>query len=152
VSLSLPNPYNFYFYITTKTIFFFVNLGMTTANMKLVILDVPLDGEMESPEQNLDDGESIVRRAVEVKDLYRVLKGMCVLVGGARCRSHHHTHVFDLTHQRFFPTDTKNIMRRRSEKNKIKIKHPSSAHERNRIISSTRGCCTSLLASTWQSA
>jgi len=48
--------------------------GMTTANMKLVILDVPLDGEMESPEQNLDDGESIVRRAVEVKDLYRVLK------------------------------------------------------------------------------
>lgn len=44
--------------------------------MKLVILDVPLDGEMESPEQKLDDGESIVRRAVRVKDLYRVLKGM----------------------------------------------------------------------------
>jgi len=49
---------------------------MTTANMKLVILDVPLDGEMESPDQNLEGGESIVRRAVEVKDLYRVLKGM----------------------------------------------------------------------------
>jgi hypothetical protein len=49
---------------------------MTTANMKLVILDVSLDGEMESPDQNLDDGESIVRRAVEVKNLYRVLKGM----------------------------------------------------------------------------
>ena len=49
---------------------------MTTANMKLVILDVPLDGEMEFPDQNLEDGESIVRRAVEVKNLYRVLKGM----------------------------------------------------------------------------
>jgi hypothetical protein len=49
---------------------------MTTANMKLVILDVPLDNEMESPDQNLEDGESIVRRAVEVKNLYRVLKGM----------------------------------------------------------------------------
>ena len=52
------------------------NLGMTTANMKLVILDVPLDGEMESPDQKLEDGESIVRRVVEVKNLYRVLKGM----------------------------------------------------------------------------
>jgi len=49
---------------------------MTTANMKLVILDVPLDGEMESPDQKLEDGESIVRRVVEVKNLYRVLKGM----------------------------------------------------------------------------
>lgn len=48
--------------------------GMTTANMKLVILDVPLNGEMESPDQNLNDGESIVRRVVEVKNLYRVLK------------------------------------------------------------------------------
>jgi len=60
---------------------------MTTANMKLVILDVPLDGEMESPDQNLDDGESIVRRAVEVKKLYRVLQGMLYFVGCAR--SHH---------------------------------------------------------------
>ena len=48
---------------------------MTSANMKLVVLDVPLDGDMESPEQNLEDGESIVRRAVEVKNLYKVLKG-----------------------------------------------------------------------------
>jgi hypothetical protein len=56
---------------------------MTTANMKLVILDVPLDDEMESPDQNLDDGESIVRRAVEVKNLYRVLKGMLYSFGGA---------------------------------------------------------------------
>jgi ADP-ribose pyrophosphatase len=49
---------------------------MTTANMKLVILDVPLDGEMESPDQKLEDGEEIVRRTVELKNLYRVLKGM----------------------------------------------------------------------------
>jgi len=48
--------------------------GMTTANMKLVVLDVPLDGDMESPEQNLQDGESIVRSAVEVKNLYKMLK------------------------------------------------------------------------------
>ncbi|KAI0272525.1 NUDIX hydrolase domain-like protein [Gloeopeniophorella convolvens] len=48
--------------------------GMTTANMKLVILDVPLDGDMESPDQHLEDGEAIVRRAVEVKNLYRELK------------------------------------------------------------------------------
>jgi len=47
---------------------------MTTANMKLVILDVPLNDKMESPGQDLQDGEAIVRRMVEVKDLYRVLK------------------------------------------------------------------------------
>jgi len=48
--------------------------GMTNANMKLVILDVTLDGEMESPEQNLEPGETITRRAVEVAKLYSVLK------------------------------------------------------------------------------
>ena len=48
---------------------------MTTANMKLIILDVPLDGSMESPDQILQGGEAIVRRAVELKMLYRVLKG-----------------------------------------------------------------------------
>ncbi|KAI9459040.1 NUDIX hydrolase domain-like protein [Russula earlei] len=48
--------------------------GMTTANMKLVILDVPLDAEMVSPDQNLQDGEAIVRRVVEVKSLHGVLK------------------------------------------------------------------------------
>ena len=49
--------------------------GMTNANMKLVILDVPLGGEMESPEQNLEAGEMITRRVVEVAKLYNVLKG-----------------------------------------------------------------------------
>jgi ADP-ribose pyrophosphatase len=48
--------------------------GLTTANMKLVILDVPLDGEMESPDQNLEHGEAIVRRTVEVKNLCALLK------------------------------------------------------------------------------
>jgi ADP-ribose pyrophosphatase len=48
---------------------------MTNANMKLVILDVPLGGEMESPEQNLEAGEMITRRVVEVANLYNVLKG-----------------------------------------------------------------------------
>ncbi|KAI0255927.1 NUDIX hydrolase domain-like protein [Lactifluus subvellereus] len=48
--------------------------GMTTANMKLVVLDVPLNGDMESPDQNLQNGESIVRRTVEVKRLYQELK------------------------------------------------------------------------------
>lgn len=50
---------------------------MTTANMKLVVLDVPLKGNMEWPDQNLQDDESIVRRTVEVKRLYQELKGTC---------------------------------------------------------------------------
>ena len=50
---------------------------MTSANMKLVVLDVLLNGDMESPDQNLKDGESIVRRTVEVKRLYQELKGTC---------------------------------------------------------------------------
>ncbi|KAI0255929.1 hypothetical protein BJV78DRAFT_1151372 [Lactifluus subvellereus] len=48
--------------------------GMTTANMKVAVLDVPLNSDMESPDQNLQDGESIVRRTVEVKRLYQELK------------------------------------------------------------------------------
>jgi ADP-ribose pyrophosphatase len=60
---------------------------MTTANMKLVILDVPLDGEMEAPDQNLEDGESIVRCVVEVKNLYRVLKGMLYSLAVPQFRS-----------------------------------------------------------------
>jgi ADP-ribose pyrophosphatase len=57
--------------------------GMTNANMKLVILDVLLDGEMESPEQNLDDGEAITRYVVEVTKLYKELKGKRLC-----CQSH----------------------------------------------------------------
>ncbi len=50
---------------------------MSTANMKLVVLDVPLNGAMESPDQNLEDGEVIVRRVIELRNLNKELKGMC---------------------------------------------------------------------------
>jgi len=66
---------------------------MTSANMKLVVLDVPLEGDMESPEQNLEDGESIVRRIVEVKNLCKVLRG-------TRGR---HTQLPVLTVKKYFP-------------------------------------------------
>jgi ADP-ribose pyrophosphatase len=49
--------------------------GMSNANMKLVILDVPLDGKMEFPKQDLQDGEAIAKRVVEVTNLYKALKG-----------------------------------------------------------------------------
>ncbi|KAN0130924.1 NUDIX hydrolase domain-like protein [Lactarius tabidus] len=48
--------------------------GMSTANMKLVVLDVPLEGDMESPDQKLEDGEAIVRRAIELRSLNKELK------------------------------------------------------------------------------
>jgi hypothetical protein len=115
---------------------------MTTANMKLVILDVPLNDKMESPDQNLQDGEAIMSRTVEVKNLYRVLKGMLyslAVQGPREFRSHHEP----------FP--------RAQEYEKRKVGFFlfylfPSAYERifswGRIISSTRGCCTSLQAST----
>ncbi len=53
---------------------------MSTANMKLVVLDVPLNGDMEFPDQNLDDGEAIVRRVVELRNLNKALKGDAHLV------------------------------------------------------------------------
>ena len=61
--------------------------GMSTANMKLVVLDVPLEGDMELPDQNLEDGEAIVRRAIELRSLNTELKGkqpsacLCTLTG-----------------------------------------------------------------------
>jgi len=94
---------------------------MTTANMKLVILDVPLDGGMETPDQNLEDGESIVRRAVEVKNLYRVLKGMLYSLESP------HSQV-SISFNDSFPHERKNIMKRRSEN---KAKFPLLAYERN---------------------
>ncbi|THV08074.1 hypothetical protein K435DRAFT_959522 [Dendrothele bispora CBS 962.96] len=48
--------------------------GMTNANMKLVILNVYLEDKLESPDQELDSGEFIVRRVVELKTLYNVLE------------------------------------------------------------------------------
>jgi ADP-ribose pyrophosphatase len=49
---------------------------MTTANMKLVTLDVTFEDKLESPAQKLDEGEAIIRRVVELKNLYNELKGM----------------------------------------------------------------------------
>jgi hypothetical protein len=57
---------------------------MSTANMKLVVLDVLLNGDMESPDQNLEDGEAIVRRVIEVRNLNKELKGMWCGAGHRR--------------------------------------------------------------------
>ena len=54
--------------------------GMTTANMKLVTLNVVFPGKLETPDQKLDDGEAIVRRVVELEGLYKELKGSFRLV------------------------------------------------------------------------
>lgn len=48
--------------------------GLTNANMQLVMAEVRLkDGDSLEPQQRLDDGESIRRVRVKVKDLYRAL-------------------------------------------------------------------------------
>lgn len=47
--------------------------------MKLVTIDVQLDDKLEYPEQKLDEGEAIVKRVVELKSLYKELKGLCRL-------------------------------------------------------------------------
>jgi hypothetical protein len=76
---------------------------MTTANMKLVTLDVPLEGEMKRPEQNLEDGEFIVSRVVEVKNLYGVLKGMSYSLAVPQFRSQNNEY-------ESFPTRTQRIL------------------------------------------
>jgi ADP-ribose pyrophosphatase len=48
--------------------------GMTTANMKLVIVSVVLEDKMENPDAKLDVGESIVKRIVELATLNDELK------------------------------------------------------------------------------
>lgn len=48
---------------------------MTTANMKLVVLNVLLADQMETPSQKLEAGEFIVRRVVELAKLNAELKG-----------------------------------------------------------------------------
>lgn len=48
---------------------------MTTANMKLVVLNVDLADKMETPEQKLESGEFIVKRVVELSKLNEELKG-----------------------------------------------------------------------------
>lgn len=43
--------------------------------MKLVIVDVQLTEEDPEPEAKLDEGEFIVKRIVEMKDLWKTLEG-----------------------------------------------------------------------------
>lgn len=48
--------------------------GMTNANMKLVVLSVTLEDAMELPEANLEAGEFIVKRVVELQKLNQQLR------------------------------------------------------------------------------
>lgn len=48
---------------------------MTSANMKLVALKVPLPADAEAPKQKLEPGEHIVRRVVELGKLKAELDG-----------------------------------------------------------------------------
>lgn len=43
--------------------------------MKLVVVDVQLTEEDPEPEAKLDEGEFIVKRIVEIKDLWKTLEG-----------------------------------------------------------------------------
>ncbi|KAF9052733.1 NUDIX hydrolase domain-like protein [Panaeolus papilionaceus] len=49
--------------------------GMTNANMQLVVLSVTLDDQLESPKPNLEAGEHIVTRVIEMSKLKEELQG-----------------------------------------------------------------------------
>ena len=49
--------------------------GMTNANMKMVVLDVPFSAEQGMPEPKLDPGEFIKARIVELGKLRNELRG-----------------------------------------------------------------------------
>jgi ADP-ribose pyrophosphatase len=49
--------------------------GMTTANLKLATVTVLMEDKLETPDQNLDAGEFIVKRVVPLEDLVAELKG-----------------------------------------------------------------------------
>jgi hypothetical protein len=53
--------------------------------MKLVVLNVVLPDQLEMPSQQLEDGEFIVRRVVQLTKLNDELKGMVLLVSGLPC-------------------------------------------------------------------
>lgn len=52
--------------------------GMTTANMKLVILGVTFPDKLELSDANLEEGEHIVKRVVALHDLTAELQGPCL--------------------------------------------------------------------------
>ncbi|KAG8730923.1 hypothetical protein FRC12_019998, partial [Ceratobasidium sp. 428] len=54
--------------------------GMTSANMKLVAVNVEIQ-EGEEPAQKLDEGEHIVKRVVELDKLLGELEGECMSTG-----------------------------------------------------------------------
>lgn len=53
-----------------------IAIGMTNANMKLVVLSVTLLDKMEKPKAKLEEGEFIVTRVVELNKLNEELNGM----------------------------------------------------------------------------
>ncbi|KDQ08545.1 hypothetical protein BOTBODRAFT_37837 [Botryobasidium botryosum FD-172 SS1] len=48
--------------------------GMSSANMKLVTLDVPFDESAGSPKQRLDEGEHVVKRVIALSELQPELR------------------------------------------------------------------------------
>ncbi|KAG1715651.1 hypothetical protein ID866_1493 [Astraeus odoratus] len=48
--------------------------GMTNANMKLVVVSVPMGDQLETPDSRPDEGEHIVKRIVPLHGLNAVLK------------------------------------------------------------------------------
>lgn len=48
---------------------------MTNATMKLVSVAVSCKDQLETPEQKLDEGESITLRVVELSKLNQILRG-----------------------------------------------------------------------------
>ena len=53
---------------------------MTNANMKLVIVDVPLPGNLEVYDQQLETGEFITRRVVELEKLAQEFESMLYFI------------------------------------------------------------------------
>ena len=54
--------------------------GMTTANMKVVIVNVTMEDELNLPKQKLEAGEFIVVRVVELSKLHEVLRGAPIYI------------------------------------------------------------------------
>lgn len=53
---------------------------MTTANMKLVVLEVLLPSELVLPDAKLEEGEFIVKRVVALSELHKELEGQWSLI------------------------------------------------------------------------
>lgn len=70
----VSDPGKFLILLTTNPLTV-LELGMTNANMKLVVLNVTLEDKMETPDSKLDAGEFIVKRVVALDKLNVELKG-----------------------------------------------------------------------------